>query len=104
MHTFPGIAPIVISTRTFDAFLQKIFEGKAYQTGIQTTSPAINGQFVGIRITNPVGSGVNVFIVKVRARCSAISRFEIGKPITPLEAALTTVLALDPKLTGQAAA
>ncbi len=103
-HTFPGIAPVVISTRTFDSFLQKIADGKAYQTGIQTVSPAVGGQFVGIRVTNPVGSGVNLYIVRVRARDTNPGRFEIGKPISPLEAALTTVLSVDPKLTGQAAA
>jgi len=102
-HTFPGIAPIVISTRTFDSFLQKIFEGKAYQTGIQNTSPAVGGQFVGIRVTNPLASTVNLYIVKVRARCTAASRFEIGKPISPLEAALATALSVDSKLTGQGA-
>ncbi len=103
-HTFPGIAPIVISTRTFDSFLQKVFEGKAYQTGIQNTSPAVGGQFIGIRVTNPVGSGVNLYIVKVRARCTGASRFEISKPVTPLEAALATPLSVDVKIPGQAAA
>ncbi len=88
-HTFPGIAPIVLSTETFDARLQRALDSKGYTNGFQVLSPTVAANFVVSRLRNPTGSGKNVVVNGAYVSSSVSQRFDFDAPVTPARAALT---------------
>ncbi len=103
MHTFPGIAPVTISTEDLFARLQKFVEGKGYEYGIQTISPSAAGNFVNVRLRNPTGSGKTAKVTRVWVVSNIAARFEYDVPEVDSGANLATLFAIDPKRQGQAA-
>ncbi len=94
---------VTVGDGIFGARFKKNQDGKGYRGDIQTVSPAVNGNFVGIRVRNPAASGKTVYVMVCVASSSAAVRFEIDGPVTPADAALALNAGIQPQKAGQAA-
>ena len=85
-HTFPGIAPIVIGTRTNDARLDKFANQQGWTGGFQSLSPNAATNFVIIRLRNPSASGKTLYVVGVYYSSTVAQRVDVDTPVTPARA------------------
>jgi hypothetical protein len=92
-HTFPGVAPLVISTDSFDQRLDKAEGGTLYTAGVNQVSPSAANNLVRTKLSNPTGSGVTMRIVKLRLGTATANRIIQGPPVTPATADLTNSVA-----------
>jgi len=82
-RTFPGIAPIVIGTRTNDARLDKFGNQQGYTGGFQQLSPAAATNLVGARLLNPALSGKKLYVVGIYLSSTVAQRVDVDTPVTP---------------------
>ena len=103
-HTFPGIAPVVVSTDTFDSRLDKAEGGTLFSGGVNQVAPSATNNLIRTKLSNPAGSGVSMRIQKVRLGTATVNRIIMGPPVTPATANLANAPAAVNKLQGGAAA
>src|SRR3989442_8018598 len=103
-HTFPGIAPLVVSTLQFDQALDKFNAGKGNRTGEFGVSPAVGGQFVRVRVRQDQPNNPKVIrVLRLLVSSTVATRLRVDKPVTPSLGAIGSGFGYDPVKAGQTA-
>ncbi len=104
MHTFPGVAPIVVSTTYFDQYLDKVRNGQAFSMEGDEFGVAVANDFQKLQLKNPTGSGKNLVLVRAIFANLTATKWFVEPIVSPADATVGNQRTPQPRKFGQAAA
>lgn len=102
-HTFPGIAPVVISTKSFDQRFDKFSSSEGYSVARDDAAIGVANDYIILRIRNLPAAAKTLFIEKVLFSVDVATVYKISQPVTPGATGTGTVATPQVKKAGQAA-
>jgi hypothetical protein len=89
-HTFPGIAPVVVSTKGFDSRLDKYASGEGYSYFERNLGVAVANDALKFMLRNPSTNTKTFYLEKVLFRNTVATRVQVEAPVSPAAAAFST--------------
>lgn len=89
-HTFPGIAPVVISTKTFDGRLDKFTSGEGYSYFERNLSVATAGDALKFMLKNPSTNTKTLYFTRCSFYNTVAARVQVEPPVSPAAATFST--------------
>ncbi len=102
-HTFPGIAPLVISTKTFDARFDKFVNSEGYSVHATAAAIGVANDYILVQIRNPLANTKTLYVEKCTFTVDVATIWRVAAPVTPVSVSTGTAATPQPKKAGQAA-